>query len=66
MPGTKEGGLKTAQKLKEMHGKDYYKKIGKLGGQASNTGGFAADKELASKAGRKGGKNRWKNVRRTV
>jgi uncharacterized protein len=34
----------------------FYKHIGSLGGKTSTGGGFAADRELAKSAGRKGGK----------
>lgn len=56
MPGTKAGGLKAAQKNKERD-PDFYKKIGSRGGSAEKKApaGFAADRELASIAGRKGG-----------
>ena len=50
------GGLKAAATNKERHGKDFYKRIGRKGGKAAKTGGFASDPELASRAGRIGGK----------
>ena len=50
------GGLKAAATNKERHGEDFYKQIGRKGGKAGKTGGFAADPELASRAGRIGGK----------
>lgn len=56
MAGTKKGGQKAAETNKERYGSDFYKKIGKVGGQKSTTGGFAANPELAREAGRKGGK----------
>jgi uncharacterized protein len=56
MAGTKKGGERAAQTNKERYGSDFYKKIGKVGGQKSTTGGFAANPELAREAGRKGGK----------
>ena len=34
---------------------DFYSKIGAKGGKLGTTGGFAANKELAREAGRKGG-----------
>ena len=55
MSGTKEGGRKAADaNLK----RDplFYKKIGKKGGENGNTGGFAANPELARIAGAKGGR----------
>lgn len=55
MPGTKIGGIKTAKTIKKLYGKDYYIKMGKLGGQESTKGGFAANRELARIAGRIGG-----------
>ena len=55
MAGTVEGGRKAAAKI---IAKDplFYKKIGTKGGRNGNTGGFAANPELARIAGRKGGK----------
>ena len=54
MAGTKAGGLKAAKKNLEKD-PDFYKKIGAIGGKKGTTGGFAANRELASIAGRKGG-----------
>lgn len=56
MSGTRPGGLKAAKTNKDRYGGDFYKKIGKVGGRKSTTGGFAANPELARIAGRKGGK----------
>lgn len=56
MAGTTEGGKAAAKRNKEKYGEDFYKKIGAMGGAASNTGGFYADRELASRAGKLGGK----------
>lgn len=55
MAGTKIGGIKAATTNKQLYGKDFYKRIGKKGGQNGHTGGFAANRELAKIAGRKGG-----------
>ena len=55
MPGTKEGGLKAAQTNRARHGKEFYARIGAKGGKQGTTGGFAANRELAREAGRKGG-----------
>ena len=54
MAGNKIGGAKAAATNKARYGEDFYAKIGKIGGKKS-TGGFAANRELASAAGRKGG-----------
>jgi len=56
MPGTKLGGMKAAATNKSKYGKDFYARIGKIGGQLGHTGGFASDRELAREAGRKGGR----------
>ncbi|WP_160669024.1 KGG domain-containing protein [Pseudarthrobacter sp. ATCC 49987] len=56
MAGTVEGGKLAAQKNKELHGADFYARIGAKGGANGNTGGFAADPELARIAGAKGGR----------
>lgn len=55
MSGTKAGGNKTAQKLIEKYGKDYFKNMGRKGGKVCVPKGFAMNKELAREAGRKGG-----------
>ena len=56
MAGTKEGGRKAAARNKELHGSDFYKRIGSKGGQHGHTGGFASNPELARIAGAKGGR----------
>lgn len=55
MSGTPAGGKKAAKTNKARYGKDFYKNIGQKGGKLGTTGGFAASKELAREAGRKGG-----------
>lgn len=54
MAGTKEGAAKAAAK-NLANDPDFYKKIGAKGGRNGHTGGFYANRELASIAGRKGG-----------
>jgi general stress protein YciG len=56
MAGTKAGGTKAAQTNKTKYGKDFYAKIGAVGGKKGTTGGFAANRELARQAGAKGGR----------
>lgn len=56
MAGTKEGGKKAAATNKAKYGKEFYAKIGAVGGRKGHTGGFAANPELARIAGAKGGK----------
>lgn len=55
MAGTKSGGKSAAKTNKERYGEDYYAKIGAVGGKLGKTGGFYADRELARRAGAKGG-----------
>ncbi len=55
MAGTKAGGQKAAATNKARHGKEFYARIGAKGGKKGTTGGFYANRELARKAGRKGG-----------
>lgn len=55
MAGTKQGGEKAAKANKARHGADFYARIGAIGGRNGNTGGFAANRELARKAGKIGG-----------
>lgn len=56
MAGTKEGGARAAKTNRAKHGKDFYARIGAMGGKKGRTGGFFANKELAREAGRKGGR----------
>lgn len=56
MTGTKIGGMKAARTNLLIHGKDFYKIIGKKGGQNGHTGGFASmNPERVKECGRKGG-----------
>lgn len=66
MVGTAIGGRKTAKINRKKYGKDFYKRIGALGGRHSTNGGFASDKvgkdgltgrQRARIAGKKGGLN---------
>ena len=56
MSGTKAGGLKAAKVNKKKYGSDFYKNIGRKGGQNGHTGGFASNPALARLAGAKGGR----------
>lgn len=55
MSGTREGGLKAVATIKQKHGDDFYKEIGRKGGTNGHCGGFKSNPELASTAGKKGG-----------
>lgn len=56
MPGTSSGGVKTKETNYEKYGKDFYKRIGAMGGKAKVPKGFAVmSKEKRVAAGRKGG-----------
>lgn len=56
MSGTKAGGIKTRETNYKLYGKNYYKELGRLGGSVKGLmKGFAANRELARKAGSKGG-----------
>lgn len=66
MAGTLEGGRKAAITNKQRHGEDFYVKNGRLSQKAWEANGrkprgFAARPDLASSAGTKGGKNRWRS-----
>lgn len=55
MSGTKKGGLKCAATNKLLHGNDFYKRIGSLGGKAKNPNkGFGSNHDRAVTAGNKG------------
>jgi len=56
MAGTKDGGLKAASTNKTKYGKDFYARIGQMGGKMGHTGGFYANRDLARKAGAVGGR----------
>lgn len=56
MAGTKAGGKAAAETNKKNHGKDFYARIGAMGGKKGRTGGFYANRDLARVAGAKGGR----------
>ena len=56
MSGTKIGGIKARNANIERYGKDFYRRIGAIGGRNGHTGGFASNPELAKIAGAKGGR----------
>lgn len=56
MAGTKDGGQKAAATNKAKYGKDFYARIGAMGGKMGHTGGFYANRDLARKAGARGGR----------
>lgn len=56
MAGTKTGGSKARNTIYQIHGKDYFKRIGSMGGKECNPlKGFGSNRERAIDAGRKGG-----------
>jgi general stress protein YciG len=59
MAGTKAGGLAAARTNKAKYGKEFYAKIGAMGGRKGTTGGFYYSMinglDTHIKAGRKGG-----------
>jgi len=55
MAGNQIGGKKTANICKRKYGKNFYKKIGALGGAAGSTGGFYNDSARARELGSIGG-----------
>jgi general stress protein YciG len=56
MGGTVEGGRKAAATTKALHGDDFYKRIGAVGGSKQGPKGFALNRERARLAGAKGGR----------
>lgn len=58
MGGSRAGGLKARETNIKLHGADFYKRIGRMGGKAGDPSkkGFASDSERAKTAGAKGGK----------
>ena len=64
MPGTKVGGKKACETNKKKYGKDFYERIGALGGKAETIKpkGFAAMPEWKRQAaGKAGGEKSRKN-----
>lgn len=55
MAGTKAGAKKAVETNMRRYGNDFYRVIGKKGGENGNTGGFQADPERAKLCGRIGG-----------
>lgn len=56
MSGTKLGAAKARETNYAKHGRDFYARIGAMGGKNGHTGGFAANPELARQAGAIGGR----------
>lgn len=56
MAGTKKGGLKAASTNKTRYGKEFYARIGAIGGKKTGMKGFALDRERARRAGQIGGR----------
>jgi len=56
MAGTQTGGKAAANTNKTKYGKDFYARIGAMGGKNGHTGGFYANRDLARAAGAKGGR----------
>lgn len=57
MSGTKEGAKKMVKTIYARHGRDFFKKIGSIGGkQTDGMKGFAMDNERARRSGSKGGR----------
>ena len=57
MSQTKEGSIKAKETMYAKYGKDYFKNIGKSGGKKKNPlKGFGSNRDLASTAGKLGGK----------
>lgn len=63
MAGNKAGGIKARETNYKKHGKDFYKRVGAIGGRAGTTGGFYANKAMAKLAGSKGGRRGFKGWR---
>lgn len=55
MVGTHTGGVKARETNYARHGRDFFSRIGAVGGRAGKTGGFYASPERAVEAGSKGG-----------
>lgn len=57
MPGNAKGGAKARETNRERHGADFYARIGAKGGSKKGVKkGFAANPDLARRAGAQGGR----------
>lgn len=56
MAGTQKGGFKAAQTNRERYGKEFYARIGAIGGKKTGLKGFALDRDRARRAGQIGGR----------
>jgi general stress protein YciG len=56
MAGTSSGGVSAMKTNKKLYGEDFAKVIGQLGGSVKGRKGFATNRKLAKKAGKRGGK----------
>jgi general stress protein YciG len=56
-----EGGKRSANTVKDKYGEEFFREMGRLGGQKSRGGGFAANRDKAREAGRLGGLKRKAN-----
>lgn len=63
MGGTVAGGLKARDTNYRLHGRDFYKRMGAIGGRLGHGGGFAANQALARVAGGKGGRRSRRGLR---
>lgn len=68
MPGNKEGGKKAAERNKLLYGDDFYRTIGRMGGEVKGLNAPFRDREFASKQGRMGGlaSGKARNVRKQI
>lgn len=55
MAGNQLGGKRAAVTNKHLHGEDFFRRIGAIGGRNGTTGGFHANPELARICGALGG-----------
>lgn len=55
-PEQEKAASRQPKPTKKLHGKNFYRELGRLGGRSGHTGGFAANPELARIAGQKGGR----------
>lgn len=55
MAGTTQGGKRAAETNKLRYGKNFYARIGSVGGKRGRTGGFYVNKITAMRAGHIGG-----------
>lgn len=66
MAGNEDSNRIAADTKKRIYGKDYYSRIGRLGGKKPRVRSYSSDHDLAVRSGRKGGQISRKPPRKVI